>query len=70
MQELEHGEAYRYWGLMKMKVYTRRLRMELKSKLSSKNKFTKIRALAVPVLRCAVGMFNWRFKGIKNLQKN
>ena len=21
IQELEHGEAYRYWGLNKMKVY-------------------------------------------------
>jgi len=52
------------------KEYTRRLRTKLKSKLKSKKKCTEIRALAVPVLRCALGMFNWRFKGIKNLQKN
>jgi hypothetical protein len=47
------------------KEYTRRLRMKLKSKLKSKNKFTVIRALAFPVLRCAFGVFNWRFKGIE-----
>jgi hypothetical protein len=43
--------------------------MKLKYKLNSKNKFTDIVALAVLVLRCAFGVFNWRLKGIKNLQK-
>jgi len=47
------------------KEFTTRLRMKLKSKLNSKNKFTVIKALAVPVLRCAFGVFNWRFKGIE-----
>ena len=51
------------------KEYTRRLRMKLKYKLNSKNKFTEIGALAVPVLRCAFGLFNWRFKGIKKSTK-
>jgi len=43
--------------------------MKLKYKLNSKNKFTEIGALAVPVLRCAFGLFNWRFKGIKKSTK-
>jgi len=80
IQELEEGKTYRYLGIeesedtqhQQMKerlkqVYSRRLRMILKSELNVTNKITAIGALAVPVLRYSFGIINWGTEEIKRL---
>ena len=78
-QKLEQGKTYKYLGIeesegtqhQQMKerlkqVYSRRLRMILKSEL---NKITAIGALAVPVLRYSFGIINWRIEEIKQTDR-
>jgi hypothetical protein len=50
------------------KEYTMRLRMILKSELNAKNKIIAIGALPIPVLRCSLGIINWRLEEIKTRQ--
>jgi hypothetical protein len=82
IQELEHGNTYKYLGIEESngiqhqqrkerlkKECTRRLRMILKSELNAKNKITAIGALAIPVLRYSFGMINWRLEEIKKIDR-
>jgi hypothetical protein len=47
--------------------YNRRLRMIRKSELNTRNKFTAIGALAIPVLLVSFGIIDWRIEDIKKL---
>jgi hypothetical protein len=53
----------------KLKDYTRKLRMILKSELSAKNRITAIEALAIPILRHSFCIINWRLKEIRKVDK-
>jgi hypothetical protein len=80
VKEFEQRKTYKYLGIEESdgirhqqmreglkKVYTRRLRMILKSELNAKNKIRAIGALAMPVLRYSFVFINWRLEEIKKL---
>ena len=43
--------------------------MILKSELNTSNKITEIGALAVPILRYSIGIFNWRTEEIRKIDR-
>ena len=80
IQELDQHDQYKYLGIaecagishknMKEKLtkeYVRRIRLILKSQLNSKNKFSAINTLAVPVLLYSFPVINWTAGEIKRL---
>ena len=82
IRHLEPEDAYKYLGVnesslihhknMKEKVkteYTRRVRMILKSELSSPNKIKAINSLAVPVLLYTFGVIDWTKTDIQGLDR-
>lgn len=82
IKHLEPEDSYKYLGIeesmsihhkpMKEKVkkeYIRRLRMILKSELSSPNKIKAINSLAVPVLLYTFGVINWTKTDIQGIDR-
>ena len=80
IRELEQHDTYKYLGVaentgishQKMKEtirkeYTRRVRLIMRSQLNSKNKFTAINSLAVPVVTYSFPVVNWTSAEIKKL---
>lgn len=82
IKNLEPNETYKYLGveehdgiqhsLMKEKIkkeYYRRVRQILKTELNSKNKFTAINSLAVPILTYSFGIINWLRSEIEKMNR-
>jgi hypothetical protein len=82
IRELDHQEIYKYLGVdehneiqqesMKSKLkqeYIRRMRMVLRSELSSKNKIQAINSIALPVLQYSFGIIEWTENELNNLDR-
>ena len=52
-----------------VREYKRRLRLILRSKLNRKNKIKAINSWAVAIMRYGVGVLEWRFYELKELDK-
>jgi methionine aminopeptidase len=82
IKELEPMKAYKYLGVGEnhnikyknekvkfKKEYVRRLRLNLSTKLSAKNKMQATGSLAVLVLRYIFGIINWHQEEIQKLDR-
>ena len=80
IRELDHHDTYKYLGIaegaglshtkMKQtirKEYVRRVRMIMQTQLNSKNKFTALNSLAIPVITYSFPIINWNADEIRNL---